>query len=115
MQQTTEKDGLLFTYAVHSDPGKSLNNKQERHVHYFHIPKAGDNSEHLLGTAPETRIVSNVSGYDLSAQVLQRYDISLVLLSPDSPLITILRDDPAWRVVIDEDSEDEKEVLLERR
>lgn len=47
--------------------------------------------------------------------VLQRYDISLILLSPDSQLITVLRDDPAWRVVIDEDSEDEKEVLLERR
>ena len=75
MKQTMEEDGLLFTYAVHDDPEKSLNNKEEKHVHYFHIPKVRDNSEHLLGSAPETRIVSNVSGFDLSAQVLQRYDI----------------------------------------
>jgi hypothetical protein len=45
MQQTTEEDGLLFAYAVHDGPGKSLNNKEEKHVHYFHIPRAGDNSE----------------------------------------------------------------------
>jgi len=75
MQQTTEKDGLLFDHAVHRDAGKSLNNKEETPVHYFHRPEVGDNSEHLLGPAPETRIVSNVSGFDLRAHVLQRFDI----------------------------------------
>jgi hypothetical protein len=47
--------------------------------------------------------------------VLTRYDISLILLAPDSPLITVLRDDPAWRVVIDGDRDGETAVLLERR
>src|SRR5215831_131602 len=75
MKQTTEEDGLLSTHAVQYDAGKCLNNKAEMPAHYFHIPEAGDNSEHLLGSAPETRIVSRVFGYDLSAQVLQQYDI----------------------------------------
>ncbi len=48
-------------------------------------------------------------------EVLQRYDISLVLLPPDSQLIAVLRDDPGWRVVVDKAAPDTGEVLLERR
>ncbi len=47
--------------------------------------------------------------------VLARHDIGLILLSPDSPLIGALRDDPAWRVVIDGDQGGDTAVLLERR
>ena len=39
MKQTTEEDGLLFDEAVQSDPEKSLNNKEEKPAHYFHIPR----------------------------------------------------------------------------
>ncbi|MGN6562490.1 MAG: hypothetical protein ACTHMU_07510 [Thermomicrobiales bacterium] len=42
--------------------------------------------------------------------VLQQYNISLVLLPPDTPLVTVLRDDPHWRVAVAEDDA----VLLER-
>lgn len=42
--------------------------------------------------------------------VLQRYDIAQVLLPPNTPLVTVLRDDPDWRVVVD----DKDETLLER-
>lgn len=48
-------------------------------------------------------------------EVLRRHDISLILLSPDSQLIAVLRDDPAWRVVVDKPAEEGGEVLLERR
>ncbi len=75
MQQNTATDGLLFAHAVHADAGNPLHIKAVNPVHYFHMLKAGDSSEHLLGQAPETRVLSNVSGFDLSAQVLKRYDI----------------------------------------
>jgi hypothetical protein len=42
--------------------------------------------------------------------VLRQYDISLVLLPPDTPLVTVLRDDPHWRVAVEEDDA----VLLTR-
>ena len=48
-------------------------------------------------------------------EVLTRYDISLILMPPDSPLIGVLRDDPAWRVVIDGDQDGDTAVLLARR
>ena len=47
--------------------------------------------------------------------ILARYDIGLILMPPDSPLIGVLRDDPAWRVVIDGDQDGDTAVLLERR
>ena len=46
--------------------------------------------------------------------VLARYDIQYVLLSPDAPLVAALRDDSNWRVVLEVDEEHEKAVLLER-
>jgi hypothetical protein len=42
--------------------------------------------------------------------VLRRYDVAQVLLPPDAPLVALLREDPAWRVVL----EDKDEVLLVR-
>ena len=75
MKQTPEEDGLLFAYAVHNEAKKPLNNQGRKACSLFPQPRGRDNSEHLLGPAPETWIVSNVSGFDLSAHVLQRYDI----------------------------------------
>ena len=48
-------------------------------------------------------------------ETLARYDISLILLPPDAPLVVLLRDDPGWRVVVDAPEEDGTAVLLERR
>lgn len=48
-------------------------------------------------------------------EILARYDISLILLPPESPLVVLLRDDPGWRVVVDAPEEDGVAVLLERR
>lgn len=42
--------------------------------------------------------------------VLERYAIAQVLMPKDSTLVAVLREDPAWRVVL----EGEEEVLLER-
>lgn len=47
--------------------------------------------------------------------VLARYDIAYILLPPDAQLIAALRDDPAWRVALAVDEENERAVLLERR
>ena len=46
--------------------------------------------------------------------VLIRYDIAYILMPPDTQLIAALRDDPAWRVVVEMDDEHDKSVLLER-
>ncbi len=46
--------------------------------------------------------------------VLSRYDIAYVLMPPDTQLVSALRDDPAWRVVVEVDEENDKSVLLER-
>ena len=48
-------------------------------------------------------------------ETLARYDISLILLPPDSPFIVLLRDDPGWRVAVDAPETDNAAVLLERR
>ena len=48
-------------------------------------------------------------------ETLTRYDISLILLPPDAPLVVLLRDDPGWRVVVEATEEDDTAVLLERR
>jgi hypothetical protein len=42
--------------------------------------------------------------------VLRRYDVAQVLLPKDSQLVAVLREDPAWRVVLEGD----EEVLLQR-
>lgn len=76
MQSITEGNGLPFAYTVHDDASNPLNYSEEQDVHLFHLETRGKKtSEHILGPAPETDVVSNVFGYDLSAQVLQRYDI----------------------------------------
>ena len=48
-------------------------------------------------------------------ETLARYDITLILLPPDSPLVLLLRDDPGWRVVVDAPETNDTAVLLERR
>lgn len=44
------------------------------------------------------------------SDLLDRYDIRIVLLPPDTPLVQLLRRDPAWRVRF----EDEAAVVLQR-
>jgi hypothetical protein len=47
--------------------------------------------------------------------VLARYDIAYILMPPDTQLVSVLRDDPNWRVVVEVDEENEQAILLERR